>query len=136
FRIVGGFYLLLGVMNVVFDIIDPQLVAAGSLPASYTPDEVTVKALVHTFLPSSLAFVVLGALLLYYSRQPARAGILVLTIALLELLTWVPYNVIWFMIGLPVAPAIPFLIIHLLIGITGVLFLQHASAKAAELLKA
>jgi hypothetical protein len=102
------------------------------VPASYTPDEVTVKALVHTFLPSSLAFVVLGALLLYYSRQPARAGILVLTVTLLELLTWVPYDVIWFMIGLPVAPGIAFLIIHLLIGITGVLFLRQTAAQSSQ----
>jgi len=125
FRIVGVFYLLLGISNVIYEIIDPQFVAKGMVPASYTPDAVTVTALVHTFLPSSLSFAVLGVLLLYYSRQPAQARLLVLIVALLELFAWVPYDLVWFAVGLPVAPAIPFLIIHLLIGVTGVLFLRQ-----------
>ncbi len=129
FRIVGGFYLLLGISNVIYEIIDPQFVAKGMVPASYTPDAVTVTALVHTWLPSSLSFLVLGVLLLYYSRQPAQARILLLVVALLELFAWVPYDVMWFVNGLPSAAGVPFLVIHVAIGVTGILFLRQAKAE-------
>lgn len=48
-----------------------------------------------------------------------------LVVALLELLVWVPYDIVWFFIDLPVAPAILFLAAHLLLGVTGVLFLRR-----------
>jgi len=123
--IAGALYLLLGVSNVIYMIIDPSFVAAGMVPVSYTSDAVTITSLVHTWLPSSLSFAVLGVLMFYYARQPIQARLLVLIVALLELLVWVPYDVVWFAVGLPVAPAIPFMLAHLILGVTGILFLRQ-----------
>ncbi len=130
-RVAGVFYLLLGISNLIYEIIDPHFVAEGMVPAGYALDGVTVTALVHTFLPASLGFAVLGVLMLYYSRLPEQARLLVLVVALLELLTWVPYDVVWFATGLPVAPAIPFMLAHLLLGATGILFLRQYTKKTA-----
>lgn len=130
-RIVGVVYVLLGVSNVIYEIIDPQFVAQGMVPVSYSPDAVTVTALVHTFLPSSLTFLVLGVLMLVYANRGAQARALVLVVALLELLAWVPYDLVWFAVDLPIAPAIPFLIGHFVIGITGVLFLRSEAKQTS-----
>jgi hypothetical protein len=67
--------------------------------------------------------------MLYFSREPARASILVLTVALLELFTWIPYDVAFLLTGLSAAIGIPFFILHLIIGVTGILFLRQAQAE-------
>ncbi len=128
-RLVGAFYLLLGVMNVVVALFSPEFGAATVLPQAYSADQVTVTALNVANIPPTLAWVVLGALMLYFSREPARASILVLTVALLELFTWIPYDVAFLLTGLSAAIGIPFFILHLIIGVTGIFFLRQARAE-------
>ncbi len=128
-RIVGGFYLLLGVMNVLVSLFDPQLATEFVFPPSYTVDEVVVRTFIHANLPPTLAWIVLGVIMFYASRELATAKIIVLTVAMLELFTWVPYDVLWFMNGLPGAVGAPFLVIHVAIAVTGILFLRQAQAE-------
>jgi len=82
-RIVGGFYLLLvtGSLWVLF--INPRLFG-DMFP--YSTDDTTVRAFSDAWLIFVLEMLVLGIIMLYASRKPERNGILVVTIAALELI--------------------------------------------------
>ncbi len=121
-RIVGALYLFLGVLNVASVFLNPTGNAAYFFPATYSPDAPTVLAVNDAYLPSALVFVALGILLLYFSREPERGRIIVLIVALLELGVWVVTDLVWLAHGFPFAFFLPFFIIHLAIGVTGLWF--------------
>jgi hypothetical protein len=131
-RIVGALYLLLGVMGLLYVLLSPQASAASMVPPSYSADEVTVRALNNQFLPTVLGWLVLGVMMLYGSREPARARILVLLVALLELFVWVTSDIVWLVNGLPAVAGIPFLVLHTIIGVTGIVFLRQTAAQASQ----
>lgn len=101
-RIVGVLYLLFGLLNVINGLDIGQ----------------------HT---ETLSWLVLGGVLLFYSRETARAGILVVTIALLELLVWIPVTVALVLSAMSLALGGTFIILHFVIGVSGLLFLRQAA---------
>ncbi|MEK6753711.1 MAG: hypothetical protein AABZ00_15755 [Chloroflexota bacterium] len=127
FRIVGGFYLLLGVPNVYFSLFNPQ-----ALSATYgtITDELAIRVIADTNLIVGLGMAVLGVMMFIAAREPGRAIFFGLAIAMLELFQWVPYNVVALLHRtLFSSVEIPFLILHLIFGITGIAFLRQTKAE-------
>ena len=68
---------------------------------------------------------VLGGLMLAASRAPAQHGILVTTVAVLELIRGAGGDLLWMLRGWPAANYIPFMRVHLIIAFTGLLCLRQ-----------
>ena len=128
-RIVGAFYLLLvtGSFWVLF--INPRLFG-DMFP--YSADETAVRAFGDAWLIFVLEMLVLGIIMLYASLKPERNSILVVTIAVLELIRGAGGDLLWMIRGFPVTYYIPFMILHLIIAGTGLLFLRQESAQQSQ----
>ena len=127
FRIVGGFYLLIGGPTVYFALFNPQALAAtyGAIT-----DELAVGVIADTNLIVGLGIAVLGVMMFIAAREPGRARFFVLAIVVLELFQWVPYNVVAFLHRtLFSSVEISFLVLHLIFGITGIVFLRQTKAE-------
>jgi hypothetical protein len=126
-RIVGGFYLLLGVPNVYFALFNPQALAAtyGTIT-----DELAVGVIADTNLIVGLGMAALGVMMFIAAREPGRARFFVLAIVVLEFFQWIPYNVVAFLHRtLFSSVEISFLILHLIFGVTGIVFLRQTKAE-------
>lgn len=77
-------------------------------------------------LPGVLTWVLLGAMMLVWSRTPEKAGVLVVIVAASELLVWLPVDVIGLLNGFEVPRAVMLMTIHLVIGVSGLLLLRGA----------
>jgi hypothetical protein len=97
-------------------------VAVGSL------DEVAVRGILVAGLPGVLTWVLLGTMMLTFSRVPARASLLVFTVAAWELFVWLPADLVGLSHGFVVSRAISLIAIHVVIGVSGMLVLRRASA--------
>ena len=126
-RVVGAFYLLLVVGSFWVMFINPRLFG-DMFP--YSRNEIAVRAFSDAWLIFALEMLVLGIIMLYASRQPERNGTLVVTIAILELIRGAGGDLLWMLRGFPTMNYIPFMLLHLLIAITGILFLRQESAKS------
>jgi hypothetical protein len=129
-RLVGSFYLLLvaGSFWVLF--INPRLFG-DMFP--YATDETAVRAFSDAWLIFVLEMLVLGIIMLYASRKPERNGILVVTIAILELIRGAGGDLLWMMRGYPTTNYIPFMMVHIIIAITGIFFLRQEAIKSSGL---
>ena len=126
-RVVGVFYLLIGGANAYFALFNPQ-----ALTASYgaITDELAVRVIAETNLIVGLGMAVLGVMMFIAAREPGRARFFGLAIVVLELFQWVPYNVVAFLHRtLFSSVEISFLILHLIFGITGIVFLRQTKAE-------
>lgn len=65
--------------------------------------------------------------MLYAAGQPAYNRILVLTVSILESVRGAGGDLLWMSRGWPIANYIPFMIVHLIIAGTGLLFLRQES---------
>lgn len=127
-RLVGGFYIFLALTSLWVLFVNPQLFGA-MFP--FAADQLSVRAFSDAWLIFVLEMGVLGAIMLYASRDPARNGILVITVAILELIRGAGGDVLWMSRGWPATNYIPFMILHLIIAITGIIFLRQESAKTS-----
>jgi len=127
-RLVGGFYLLLALGSLWVLFVNPQVFGA-MFP--FANDSLSIRAFSDAWLIFVLEMTVLGGIMLYAAREPARSRILVLTVAILELVRGAGGDILWMARGWPAANYIPFMIVHLIIGATGIIFLRQGSAKAS-----
>jgi BphX-like len=125
-RVVGGFYLLLALGSLWSLFINPHIF--GSM-FPYSADALSIRAFSDAWLIFVLEMVVLGGIMLYAAREPAHNGILVLTVAILEFIRGAGGDLLWMTRGWPTANYIPFMIVHLIIAVTGLYFLRQESAK-------
>jgi BphX-like len=123
-RIVGAFYLLLALTSLWVLFVDPQMFGRMN---PFAVDTVALKAFADAWLIFVLEMGVLGAIMLYAAGQPARNTILVLTVSILELVRGAGGDLLWMSRGWPIANYIPFMIVHLIIAGTGLLFLRQES---------
>ena len=83
----------------------------------------------HAFSDAWLIFTlelgVLGVIMLYYARDSSQNRILVLTVAILEIIRGAGGDLLWMSRGWPTTIYIPFTIVHLMIGVTGLYFLRQ-----------
>jgi hypothetical protein len=128
-RIVGSFYLLEGVGLTAMALLDPNRFAATWAVADVgSIDALGVRAALIGGLPGVMTWVLLGAMLWIYSREPARARVLVIVVAAWELLVWIPTDVVsTFQVFDP--GRIVLSAIHAVIGITGILVLRRLPAE-------
>ena len=125
-RVVGVFYLLLALGSLWVLFINPHIFGAMF---RFSNDTLSIRAFSDAWLIFVLEMAVLGSIMLYAAREPARNGILVLTVAILELVRGAGGDFLWMMRGWPKANYITFMIVHLIIAFTGIYFLRQESAK-------
>jgi hypothetical protein len=125
-RVVGVFYLLLAFGSLWLFFINPHSFDA-MFP--FSNDALSFRAFSDAWLIFVLDLAVLGGIMLYAALEPARNGILVLTVAILELIRGAGGDLLWMTRGWSTAHYIPFMILHLIIGFTGIYFLRQESAK-------
>ena len=123
-RIVGAFYLILTLASCWVLFINPQLFGA-MFP--FSADASSIRAFSDAWLIFVLEMGTLGVIMLYASREPARYGILVVTVSILELVRGAGGDILWMSRGWPTVNYIPFMIVHLIIAGTGLYFLRQES---------
>jgi hypothetical protein len=126
-RVVGGFYLALALTSLWVLFINPQLFG-DMFP--FAAEALSIRAFSDAWLIFVLEMAGLGGLILYASGEPAHHRSLVMAIAVLELIRGAGGDLLWMLRGWPLANYIPFMIVHLLIGLTGFVFLRQESASA------
>lgn len=132
-RIVGGFYLLLTVMNIWALFLGGTQLLADTLPAPMNTEPLAVRAFTDAWLVFVFELGVLGVMLLYAARHPAQSRMLVLAVIGAEIFRGVVADIVWIMRGYSAASYIPFIIIHLVIILTGLVFLRQAATQAPRL---
>ncbi len=125
-RIVGGWYLLIGLAGLVLPVFNPEMYAAG-LPPAQAGDELAVAASMDMNFVVMLVFLVLGTMMQIASRDPARARFFIWAMVWLEFFAYAVVNAIWIYRGWP--NTTPILILHLLFGATGFMFLRQAKSE-------
>lgn len=126
-RVVGGFYLLLGGSSLWVLFVNPE--TFGDM-FPFSADNSAIRAFSDAWLIFVLEMVVLGGIMLYASREPARNSVLVLTVAILELIRGAGGDILWMSRGWPLANYIPFMVVHLIIAGSGILFLRQETVKS------
>ena len=127
-RIVGVLYVLEGVGLSLMALFDPnQFATVWSSTEVGTLDEVAVRGIRIAGLPGVLTWALLGAMMLIFSRVPARAGVLVVTVAAWELLVWLPVDLVALFNGFGVSRAVALITIHTVIGVSGIVLLRRQS---------
>lgn len=128
-RIVGGFYLLLTLMNLFLLFGTPDSFGSN-LPEPMSSDPLAVRSFIDAWMVFIFELGVLGAMLLYGSGKPAGSRLLVLTVIFAEVFRGIVADAIWITRGYSASGYIPFIVIHLVIIVTGWLFLQQAGKEA------
>ena len=124
--IVGGWYLLLGSSGLIISFVKPELYASG-LPSAYAGNESALTASLDMNFVVMLVFVVLAVMMFIASRDPASARFFIMAMVSMEFFAYAVVNVIWMLRGWE--NVLPYLILHLLFGITGFVFLQQTKTE-------
>ncbi len=130
FRIVGAFYLLLALMNMYFVLLNPSgMSSMTTFPFAVTPD--TTQAFVDGWSPFAFEILGIATFMLWASRNPRRYLGAVWLLVWLELLHGVLDDIYLIARGYDAVGYLVFIIIHLIIIVTGVLFVRQAEAEVA-----
>jgi hypothetical protein len=129
-RIVGGFYLLLALMNMYFTFSGAQQIIRDRLP--FPADAVAVQAFIDGWSPFAFEMLGLATFMLWASRDPLKYLGAVWLIVWLELLHGVVDEVYLIARGYDALSYIAFIGIHLAIIVTGILFARQASTQMAQ----
>jgi hypothetical protein len=129
FRIVGAFYLLLTLMNIYGLFLSGGQMFAGTLPAPMNTDSLAVRAFTDAWLVFVFELGVLGAMSLFASRSPLQNRIMAWVIIWAEVFRGILADAIWIGRGYAAASYAIFIAIHLIIIVTGVLFLKSAQTE-------
>ncbi len=125
-RVVGGWYMLIGLAGFLLPLFNLEMYAAG-LPQAQRGDALAVAASLDMNFAVMLVFIVLSTMMFIASRDPARARFFIWTMVCLEFFAYAVVNVIWTFRGWE--NTIPILILHLLFGVTGTVFLRQTKAE-------
>ncbi|MEK6753712.1 MAG: BphX family protein [Chloroflexota bacterium] len=130
FRIVGAFYLLLTAMNLwgIFLSGSDQMFA-DILPAPMNTDALAVRAFIDAWLVFVFELGVLGAMALVASQAPVQNRIMAWTLIWAEVFRGIVGDVIWITRGYSASSYAIFIVIHLIIIVTGVMFVRQAQAE-------
>lgn len=132
FRIVGGFYLLLALMNMYFVLFNPGSIGDMVVfPFPTTND--TSMAFVDGWSPFAFEILGIATFMLWASFNPRRYLGMVWLLVWLEFLHGVLDDIYLIARGYDTVGYLVFIVIHLIIIITGVLFVRQAEAQAPRL---
>lgn len=129
FRIVGGFYLLLAALNMYGTFVDSAFFAQ-ILP--FPPDPNVVTAFVDGWSPFAFEILGIATFMLWASRNPLKYLGAVWLLVWLELLHGVFDDIYLIARGYSAAEYIVFIVVHLIIIVTGVIFARQASAQSSQ----
>lgn len=129
FRVVGVFYLLLTAMNLWAIFLGDGQMFAGMLPAPMNSDALAVRAFADAWLVFVFELGVLGAMALVTSREPAKNRIMAWVIIWAEVFRGIVGDVIWITRGYDATSYTIFIAIHLIIIVTGVMFVRQTQAE-------
>jgi hypothetical protein len=130
FRIVGGFYFLLGV--VWSPVVGVNSLAQQMFPNYDAPlGGVTDKFLYNVGAMLGFEWMVMGAYMLYASRNPSRHFSIVWLVIGYEILRGIVDDLFLIAQGYPAVPYVVWIIIHLSIIATAILFTREASAQTS-----
>lgn len=128
-RIVGAFYLLLTSMNVYFLFFGGSQMLADILPAPMNADPLAGQAFADAWLVFVFELGVLGVMSLVASRDLAKNRIMAWVIIWAEVFRGILADAIWITRGYDAGSYIVFIVIHLAIAATGILFLRQMKAE-------
>ncbi len=130
-RIVGGFYLLLFISTLP-PISVPTQSRISQYPGLATlTDSIAFELLVETWFMFGLELAVIGVMLIVASRQPVQNIILAQTVIGLELVRGIVDDVWLLANGHPPGFLIGFIVLHLIIIVPGLAFVQQAKREPA-----
>ena len=129
FRVVGAFYLVLTAMNLSALFFTNGQMFAGTLPAPMGADAYAVRAFTDAWMVFVFELGVLGAMAWVASREPAKNRIMAWVIIWAEVFRGIVADVIWITRGYAVSSYAVFITIHIIIIVTGVLFVRQAQAE-------
>ncbi|MBI4790318.1 MAG: BphX family protein [Chloroflexi bacterium] len=135
FRIVGAFYLLLGVVW-------SPLVGVNALMRQMYPNYdapvggVADKLFYNVGGMLGFEWIVMGAFMLYASREPAKHFSIVWLVVGYEILRGIVDDLFLIAQGYPIAGYAAWIVVHLIIIVAGVTFVRRATAETANPLKA
>ena len=129
FRIVGAFYLLLTMMNMYFLFFGDSQTLTDTLPAPMNADPLAGQAFADAWLVFVFELGVLGAMSLVASREPAKNRIMAWVIIWAEVFRGIVADAIWIARGFDATSYMAFILTHLVIIVTGVMFLRQAKAE-------
>lgn len=130
FRIVGGFYLLLALMNMYYVLFNPSAMSSSvAMPFLVTPD--TTQAFVDGWSPFAFEILGIATFMLWASRNPRRYLGAVWLLVWLEFMHGILDDIYLIARGYDVVGYLVFIAIHLAIIVTGVLFARQAEAEVA-----
>lgn len=131
FRIVGIFYLLLTLMNIYALFLGGIQLLSDTLPAPMNTEPLAVRAFSDAWLVFVFELGVLGAMALAASRAPLQNRIMAWVIIWAEAFRGIVADAIWIGRGYSAVSYTVFIVIHLIIIVTGVMFVRQAQPEAA-----
>jgi hypothetical protein len=127
-RIVGVLYLLEGALTTALALFDrAEFAAMWASTEAVALDELAIRGAQIAGMPAVLTWLLLGVLMLVFSRSPEKARVLVITVALWELLVWIPADVVGSFYGFTMPRTLALVAVHLAIGLSGLLLLRRAA---------
>ncbi len=132
--IVGVFYVLEGGGLTLLRVVDPDQAAAiwtASQEVGQLGSLIATQAVLVPSLFVTLSWLVLGMLMLWFTRSPGSARSLVTAVVALELFAWIPLDSLALSYGWSVPRGVSLLVIHLAIGIGGILALRASGGSGA-----
>lgn len=133
FRIVGAFYLLLALMNMYIVLLNPSAISAmATFPFPTTTD--TVMAFVDGWSPFAFEILGIGTFMIWASRNPRRYLGAVWLLVWLELLHGVLDDIYLIVRGYDAVSYIVFIVVHLIIIVTGIMAVRKVEAQGASAL--
>lgn len=131
-RIVGGLYLMEGVgLTLMATFATSQFAEMWATAEPGSLSAVATRGTLVAGMPGVLTWVLFGALLWLWSSGGERARTLALVVVAWELAVWLPLDVIGFFNGFEAGRAAALIVVHLAIGISGILALRRARTGAA-----
>lgn len=127
-RIVGVLYVLEGAGTTALALFDrAEFAAIWASTEAGALDELAIRGAQIAGMPAVLTWVLLGVLMLVYSRMPEKARVLVVIVALWELLVWIPSDIVGSFYGFTLPRTAGLIAVHLAIGLSGLLLLRRAA---------
>lgn len=127
FRIVGGFYLLLALANLYGVFINPQMYSSRF---GFT-DKIATQAFVDGWAAFVMDMLVIGAFALWASRDPLKHVSAAWFIIWMEVFHGIADDLYLIARGYDLVGYIVFIVIHIIIIVTGAMFAREAAAKVA-----
>lgn len=128
-RIVGSFYVLLTIMN-FYGLFINTAFFTNNLPLKYQAIPLAVDSFINSWMVFVFELGVLGVCLLIASRQVHKAKWLILVVIWAEIFRGVVCDAIWIAKGFDAVSYGVFIVIHLIIIVTGYIFLKGSSVKS------